>query len=134
MNDLDISLPGRRAPQPSGKWAVWLVDVRRGSSTWTTVSGKTSRWETRDEAEATAAFWNEASPAWAGQYYEARPFTQGFAQWGIFALNLITGEGSFARMEGIAITTSEADARIKADLWNIGGPKDTVYQAKEWTP
>jgi hypothetical protein len=133
MQDLDIEILGRRAPQPSALWAVWVIDARRATSGFASLRGKIPKWETPDEAEATATFWNAAVPTWASQYYEARQFTTNrtAAKWGVWALNLITGEGEYARMDGVTVTVSEADAHAKAALWNIRPPKDTAYQAKE---
>lgn len=133
-DDLDISIPGRRAPQPSGQWAVWRT--ASAGCGFARFGNSVPKWDTEGEAQATADFWNSAAPAWAGQYYEAKPWTSGgFARWGVQCLNLITGEARWATMAGVPVVTNEADARAKADLWTTNGPpKDTVYQAKELAP
>src|SRR5208337_558152 len=109
-------LPGRRAPVPSGQWAVWRTSPT--ACGFARVNGAVPRWASQDEAQATADFWTSAAPPWAGQYYEARPWTGGgFTRWGVQALNLITGACAWVTMDGVVLTTNEADARAKADHW-----------------
>jgi hypothetical protein len=159
-DDLGITLPGRRAPERArdpGTWSVWITWADRGLSNWATIDGRAPRFASQTEAADTAAFWNMTARGGlysvrSDPYYEARPFT--FVQssrWGVWALNLISNEGSWTRMSAPPkgrtgpfvdldrlpisqeLITCEADAQAKADLWNQRPPKDTIYQAREWS-